>query len=123
MLNLDTHILIHALIGNLTRRERDLLAADEWGISDIVIWEISKLAQLGRIEINIDDVDLTRLLAGVQVWPISLDICRAIRLLDFRGDPADEIIAATTLVYKAPLLTRDGRIRKSKVVALADKPI
>jgi PIN domain nuclease of toxin-antitoxin system len=121
MLNLDTHILIHALVGNLTRRERELLAADEWGISDIVIWEISKLVQLGRIEVDIDDVELTRLLAGVQIWPISLDICRAIRLLDFRGDPADEIIAATTLVYKVPLLTRDGTIRKSKVVALADK--
>jgi PIN domain nuclease of toxin-antitoxin system len=40
--------------------------------------------------------------------------------LDFRGDPADEIIAATSVVHRAPLLTRDRQIRRSKVVPLAN---
>jgi predicted nucleic acid-binding protein len=42
-----------------------------------------------------------------------------VRRLDFRGDPADEIIAATSLVYRAPLMTRDRRLRNSKIVPLA----
>ena len=43
MLSLDTHILIHALGGTLTQREREILAADTWSISGIVLWEIAKL--------------------------------------------------------------------------------
>jgi antitoxin (DNA-binding transcriptional repressor) of toxin-antitoxin stability system len=33
MLNLDTHIPIHALNGQLTVKEREVLANDQWGIS------------------------------------------------------------------------------------------
>ena len=119
MLNLDTHVLLHALTGDLTRREAALLELEPWSISDIVIWEISKLAELGRIELDLDDRELTRTLARVQVWPITLDICRAIQTLDFRGDPADEIIAATSIVHQVPLVTRDRRIRRSRRVPLA----
>lgn len=118
MLNLDTHVLLHALGGRLTPRERDLLERDTWSISAIVIWEIAKLAELGRIEIDLDDTGLTRALARIQIWPLSLEVCRAIRSLDFRSDPADEIIAATSLVHGVPLLTRDARMRKSRRVPL-----
>ena len=48
MLNLDTHIVLHALAGSLTRREEKLLRRELWSISAIVLWEITKLAQLGR---------------------------------------------------------------------------
>jgi PIN domain nuclease of toxin-antitoxin system len=119
MLNLDTHILLHALSGDLTGREMKLLEADVWSISAIVLWEIAKLAQIGRIEIDLDDVDLTRLLARIHTWPITLDICRALRGLDFRGDPADELIAATSIVHRISLVTRDRAIRRSRKVPLA----
>ena len=119
MLNLDTHILLHALGGELTRRESALLGRDSWSISAIVLWEIAKLAELGRIEADLDDPALTRALARVHLWPLTLDICRAMRLLDFRGDPADEIIAATSVVHRVPLVTRDARILKSRHVPLA----
>jgi len=33
MLNLDTHVLLHALTGDLTRRESALFAHDTWSIS------------------------------------------------------------------------------------------
>ena len=121
MLNLDTHVLLHALGGSLRPRERALLERESWSISSIVLWEIAKLAQLGRIQIDLDDAALTRVLAHIQVWPLSLDICRAIRSLDFRADPADEIIAATSLVHGIPLLTRDARLRKSRRVPLASQ--
>jgi PIN domain nuclease of toxin-antitoxin system len=119
MLNLDTHILLFALGGKLTARENRLLASNQWSMSAIVLWELSKLAQLGRIELELDSAELLRLLAGVHVWPLTLEICREIRSLDFHSDPADEIIAATSLVHRVPLLTRDRRILRSKVLSFA----
>jgi predicted nucleic acid-binding protein len=99
MLNLDTHILIHALAGSLTPRERALLSRESWSISAIILWEIAKLVQ--------------------RIWPLDLAVARAIAKLDFESDPADEIIAATSLVHRVPLVTRDRRIRRSKLVPLA----
>ena len=119
MLNLDTHILLFALAGELTAREKRLLASSQWSISAIVLWELAKLAQLGRIEVDLDSAELARLLAGVHVWPLTLEICREIRALDFHSDPADEIIAATSLAHRIPLLTRDRRILRSKVLRFA----
>jgi len=119
MLNLDTHILLHALTDHLTPKEKRLLAVDSWSISAIVLWETSKLAELGRIEVDLDDADLARALSRVHVWPITLEICRALRSLDFRSDPADELIAATSIVHRIPLVTRDKIMRKSRSVPLA----
>jgi PIN domain nuclease of toxin-antitoxin system len=119
MLNLDTHILLYALGDELNAREKRLLSSHQWSISAIVLWELSKLTQLGRITLDIDSPDLVRLLAGVQIWPRTFDICKRVRNLDFKSDPADEVIAATTLVHGVPLLTRDRVILRSKVVRLA----
>ncbi len=119
MLNLDTHVLIYALAGQLTAKERRLLESESWSISAISLWEIAKLVQLGRIEVDLDGPELTRLLSRVHTWPITLDICRAIRDLDLRGDPADEIIAATSVVHRVPLLTRDRQLKRSRRIPLA----
>ena len=121
MLNLDTHILLHALAGDLTRAETRLLQSHRWSISAIVLWEISKLAQLGRIEMDIDDVALSRALGSIQIWPITMDIARASTRLDVRSDPADEIIAATSVVHHVPLLTRDKVLRRSRTIPLANR--
>ncbi len=119
MLNLDTYVLLYALAGRLTAKERRLLESDSWSISAIALWEIAKLEQLGRIEVDLDSPELTRLLSRLHVWPITLDVCRAIRTLDFRGNPADELIAATSLVHRVPLLTRDRQLKRSRLVPLA----
>jgi len=119
MLNLDTHILLYALTDELTSRERALLANETWSISAIVLWEIAKLSELGRIEIDLDHAELIRTLARIQTWPLTLDICRAIQSLDFDSDPADEIIASTSLVHRVPLMTRDRKMRRSKLVPIA----
>ena len=119
MLNLDTHILIHALSDHLTKKEKELLSKDAWGISAIVIWEIAKLAQLKRITIDLDDPEFSIILSNIQVWPLTLDVCRSIKRLDFQGDPADEIIAATSLVLNIPLVTRDKQIKASKMITFA----
>jgi len=119
MVNLDTHILVFALSGTVTDRERRVLAANTWSMSAIVFWELAKLVQLGRIEIDLDDAEVGRLLSGIHVWPLDLDVSVQSTRLDFRGDPADELIAATSVVHKVPLLTRDRRIRSSRMVPFA----
>ena len=119
MLNLDTHILIFALTDQLRPKEKALLSKERWGISAIVLWELAKLSELRRIEIDLDDPELDRFLANVHVWPLTLEVVRALRRLDFQSDPADEIIAATSLVHRVPLVTRDRKLLKSKVVPLA----
>ena len=119
MLNLDTHILLHALIDDLRPRERALLLNETWSISGIVLWDIAKLAELNRIEIDLDHPELARTLARIQTWPLTLDVCRTIKTLDFDSDPADEIIAATSIVHRLPLVTRDRKMRRSKLVPIA----
>ena len=119
MLNLDTHILLYALTGDSTPRERSLIANETWSISAIVLWEIAKLCELGRIEVDLDHPELARALARIHTWPLTLDICRSIKSLDFDSDPADEIIAATSVVHRVPLMTRDRKLRRSKLVPIA----
>lgn len=119
MINLDTHILLFALSGAVTDRERGVLAANPWSISAIVLWETAKLVQLGRVDLDLDEPEIVRTLSALHVWPIDLAVSRVSTLLDFAGDPADELIAATSIVHKVPLLTRDRVIRKSKLVPFA----
>ncbi len=112
MLNLDTHSLIHALDGSLTRREKHVLNDDpDWGISAIVLWKIEKLYAKGKIRFGLDTPEMTVTLDALHVWPISAEVCLNVRRLDFASDPADELIAATSLTYSVPLVTRDRRIR------------
>jgi PIN domain nuclease of toxin-antitoxin system len=119
MLNVDTHILLYALTGALKPTEAKLLNANPWSISAIVLWEIAKLAQKGRILIDLEDPAVTRALARVHVWPLTREVALASTRLDIKGDPADELIAATSVVHHVPLLTRDRALLKSKTVPLA----
>ena len=119
MINLDTHILVFALAGELRTRERKLLKDHVWGVSGIVLWELAKLVQLGRLQLDLDDRSVRRTLAAVHTWPIDLEVAQLSTKLDFTGDPADELIAATSIVHEVPLLTRDRRIRRSKLVPIA----
>ncbi|MFI5183935.1 MAG: PIN domain-containing protein [Vicinamibacteria bacterium] len=119
MLNLDTHVLLHAVTGELSAAETKLLRSHRWSISAIVLWEIAKLAQLRRITADLDDPQIIRTLAAIQVWPITAEIARASTRLDVRSDPADELIAATSIVHQVPLLTRDRSLRRSRMIPLA----
>ena len=115
MLNLDTHIFLYALHGQLDTSEQELLTRDgEWGISAIVLWEIEKLHQKGRILHGLDYPPLALALERLEIWPLTTAVCRNVRALDFSSDPADELIAATSLTHNVPLVTRDARIRSSK---------
>jgi PIN domain nuclease of toxin-antitoxin system len=119
MLNLDTPILVAILNGDLSSREHELVLKNELAISGVVLWELAKLVQVGRLGMDLDAAEFRQFLRQVSVLPITLEIARASTRLDFSSDPADEIIAATSLVEKIPLLTRDRRILKSRIVPLA----
>jgi PIN domain nuclease of toxin-antitoxin system len=69
VLNLDTHVLVYAFSGRVTARERGLLTRHTWSISAIVLWELAKLVQLGRLELDLDDAELVRTLSRLHVWP------------------------------------------------------
>ena len=119
MLNLDTHIVVYITNGTLRDEEKALLDRDTWSISAAVFWELAKLVQIGRIDLNLDDREIREFLESLYVWPIDLAVALASTRLDFRSDPADELIAATSVVHRVPLLTRDHVLRASNVVPLA----
>jgi PIN domain nuclease of toxin-antitoxin system len=76
------------------------------------LWEIATFAQCKRISLDLDSPEWFQVIARVRIWPLDLALARA--KLHFESDPADEIIAATSLVHRVPLVTRDRRIRRSK---------
>ena len=119
MLNLDTHIVVALLDGSLKRSEHNLILSDTLAISDIVLWELAKLVELQKLELDLDSKEFQIFVRAVTILPITVEIARRSTELDFRSDPADEIIAATSIVENAPLLTRDRRILKSEIVPFA----
>jgi PIN domain nuclease of toxin-antitoxin system len=121
MLNLDTHMLLSAAFGDLNRSEASLLRRiPRWGVSGIVLWEIETLHRGGRLQAGLMHPALAGVLDAVHIWPVDVAVCLCLRQLDFRSDPADELIAATSLAHRVPLVTRDARLRSSRVLRFAN---
>ena len=121
MLNLDTHILVFLLMGDLSNRELRLVQGEQLVVSDIVLWELAKMIRLGRLHMDLEAPEFPQCLHSLKIVPINLEIARRSTQLDFSADPADEIIAATSIVEDIPLLTRDRRILKSRIVPFPAK--
>ncbi|HEV2350414.1 MAG TPA: type II toxin-antitoxin system VapC family toxin [Terriglobia bacterium] len=119
MLNLDTPILVALFTGEVSTEEYDCVVNEPLAISDIVLWELAMLVQRNRLKMDLSGPEFRAWLRSLTVLPISLEIARKSTQLDFSSDPADEIIAATSLVENIPLLTRDARIRTSRMVPFA----
>jgi PIN domain nuclease of toxin-antitoxin system len=124
---LDTHAWIWWIEGDrqLQRRVRDTLddlPPDERPyISAISLWEVAMLVERGRVAFS---VSLSVWLSAaahprsVRIVPISPDIAAHVALLptSFHRDPADRLIVASCRVLGLPLLTRDARILRSRLV-------
>jgi PIN domain nuclease of toxin-antitoxin system len=119
MLNLDTHMLVALMTGDVTPAELACAVHQPLAISDIVLWELAMLVRRGRLKTDLQGPKFRAWLRHLTVFPISLEIAQQSTQLDFSSDQADEIIAATSIVENIPLLTRDRRIRKSRIVPLA----
>jgi len=125
---LDTHILLwwFEAGSHLTRRERRILSQAGPDapllVSDITLWEIATLTELGRIRLTLP---LRAWLEQATAPPlvrrcgISPAVAAEVAALPptFHRDPADRIIVATTRLRGATLLTRDRRIIAAGVVA------
>lgn len=117
--NLDTNILIAAICNDLSDEEHRVLAGAEWAVCPIVFWEIAMLAQKGRLEIDLESPPVVQLFLKLISLPLTLEVARVSTQLDFSANWFDELIAATSVVYGIPLMTRDVKIRGSEMVPLA----
>jgi len=116
MLILDTHALywwVNRTPGKLGQRQIDAIeTAESLAVSAMTCWEMAWLVAHGRIVLRrpvsnwLDQVEAN----GVAIIPVSRAIAeRAVSLPEHHKDPVDRIIIATTIEYRAQLLSVDGR--------------
>jgi PIN domain nuclease of toxin-antitoxin system len=116
---LDTHVLLWLALApdRLSRPARRALKAPRL-LADISLREVAALERAGRLAID-GSVgewlgDALQELA-IQVVPIDVHIAaRSVRIAaNFHGDPADQLIAATSIELDVALVTADQRLRES----------
>ncbi len=117
MLNLDTHVLIHAVGGKLTARE------DACCVRIVGAFQRSFFGKL-RNWLSLTASTSISMIRKSPEFSMPCTFGRSpwtsrgpARGLDVHVDPADELIAATSLVHKVPLVTRDRKLLSSKLVA------
>lgn len=124
---LDTHVLLWWLEGadRLPASHRDAIgrAGSETPllVSEISLWEIATLLELGRIRLGLPLRDwLERATAPplVRRTGITPAVAAEVAALppSFHRDPADRIIVASARIAGATLLTSDRRIIDAQVV-------
>jgi PIN domain nuclease of toxin-antitoxin system len=128
MIVVDTHIIIwNALKPEMLseKAEKAISAANNSdGIifCEISLWEIAMLMHKGRLSIDIEYLEFIKLILesneyvfmGItpEIAALSTDL-----LSDNNKDPADRIIAATSIIENAKLVTANKKLRQSKKVA------
>ena len=119
---LDTCALIYDALqpSRLSKRARAAIeSAARTGditISDITLWEIVMLVEKGRLDPGTEVDHFLRLAMAsrsIVVLPITIDIAVRSAALELHGDPADRLIAATSVEHDAPLVTSDKSLRQS----------
>jgi PIN domain nuclease of toxin-antitoxin system len=118
---LDTHIWLWWLLGDgsLSSGEREALdryaQQGKLSISWITIWETEMLERKGRVLLEPDFTTWIRQASSpgiAAILAVDLDVILAQRSLpdSFHSDPADRLIAATSLLSGYPLFTHNKRI-------------
>jgi PIN domain nuclease of toxin-antitoxin system len=124
---LDTHAWIWWIdqdrrLGSSTIAALDALPRDDRPfLCDISLWEVATLVERGRLSLDIPLAEWLEAAAhprSVRIVPITAAIAAAIADLpdSFHRDPADRVIVATARVMSLPLLSRDSRITRSRLV-------
>ena len=127
---LDTHVLLRWFAGKdgLSSRQRKAIdaadAREPLLVSDITLWEIATLHELGRIRLSLPLRDWLERVVGlpnVRRVGISPAVAAEVAALPatFHRDPADQIIVATARIYACPVVTLDSRILNYPHVQLA----
>jgi PIN domain nuclease of toxin-antitoxin system len=115
---LDTHFFVELAIGKLDRKVRSLISRHDLAIAAISYWEVNDLFRLKRV--TVAQTVLETAFEDYHVIPISFAIGSQASALHPSWDLADKLIVATCMVHKIPLVTRDERIRESRLVRLAN---
>ncbi|RZB29809.1 MAG: hypothetical protein SRB1_02089 [Desulfobacteraceae bacterium Eth-SRB1] len=128
MIVVDTHIIIwNALKPEMLSKKAEKAissANNSDGIifCEISLWEIAMLMHKGRLSIDIEYLEFIKLVLESDEY-VFLGITPEIAELstdlfsDNNKDPADRIIAATSIIENAKLITADKKLRQSKKVA------
>lgn len=130
MIVLDTHIWVwwvHRYFRLTPEHLRQLeeFEAQGLGVSAISCWEVAKLVEAGRLELQRPVEDwLSHALSypGVELLPLTPSIAvESTRLPgEFHRDPADQIIVATARVQQCKLATADLQILRYPHVECID---
>jgi PIN domain nuclease of toxin-antitoxin system len=116
---IDTHILVRWVSNPAILRpsHREILhnAGNRCGVSIISCWEIAKLVQYDRLQLDrpVSGWILSALSrADMELLPLTPEIVVHSTQLpgSFHRDPADQLIVATARVMSLPLMTEDARI-------------
>lgn len=127
MILLDTCIIIWDALqpDRITREARSAINQAEKNhtliISDISLWEISMLTMKKRIQIDATPTKFLNLFLqsrSISIQSITPEIAELSVSFDSKinNDPADRIIAATSIVCNAPLVTADQNLIKSDLI-------
>lgn len=90
-------------------------------ICDISAWEIAMLIRKGRLEIDTNAANFLNLFLqsrNISVIQISPEIAELSTSFGagISHDPADRLIAATSIIHNAQLVTADAKLRQSEIV-------
>ena len=117
---LDTHVWMQRAAGERlpilveeTLREH----AETLAIADISIWEVAKLVELDRLEIDVPLAEFYRqaISPELTVLPSTAeiaDIATSLERKRFHKDPTDQLIVAAALAHGLRLISNDARIRQ-----------
>lgn len=124
---LDTHVLVRwfekkpSLSRGQQRVLRHIDPEQPIYVSDISLWEVATLYEMGRIRFQmplrewLDHATAPPLVERIGVPPaVAAEI--AVLPRDLHRDPADRILIATARVLGATLVTNDERIVKASLV-------
>lgn len=120
MIVLDTHAWAWwtAVSAKLSATaKKHIEEASRIGVSAISAWEVAMLVARGRLRFDRDVLDwIDEALAQPRVVLLALSPEIAVRSTrlghEAPADPADQILVATALAHRAPLVTRDRHLRR-----------
>ena len=127
MVTVDTHIIIwealdpKKLSKNALQQFKKANESDGVIFCNVSLWEISMLISKNRLEIDASFKKFIELLAKTRNYifqPITIEIADISNnmLKELDSDPADRIIAATSIFTSSGLITADKNLQKSKII-------